>query len=435
MHPALEWARIRSGKQEDDRLMAHPRLWIYNYDFEFELAGEPGPVHRGASFSPWYFLNRSWHAILPLAAANDQILVYDDPLPELLENLGSDPLPGFCRLPAGSESNSVFDDLDRCETAPSRHKPAQLAPWGWSPKAFVFARANGFSFEEGATPELVRHWNSKITSHNAREELLPVSWRIPGTVVHGNALGRYGLRPVILQFVERHNKTWIKHPFGTAGRLSDTCDGSGVSERKIRKWESWLKKCGQILLEQHLAVKQEWSLQVDVNSAGCVSPLGLTRLFSGPAGNYTGTLLADDDQKQTDMLCHSLSPLLEALANSGYKGPAGFDLLETEDGSWRLLEINCRLTMGRTALAWHRRMAGFPVSFFTNLFIPVVGNTAGQSLLDRIRQVSGGGKIRITVLNLILSPTAKEGMISLLIQGGGIDAARSGIAAIKSSLK
>lgn len=414
--------------------MMLPRVWVYNYDFEFELAGEPRQVDSGVGFLPWYFLNRSWHTLLPLASENDTIMVYETPLAGLLEGISESRLPRFRLIAARQESNSVFADLTAAAelNLPAEH---ELCPWGWSRKAFQIAEKMPSRTVAANTHETIRHWNAKTTSHRLRQELLAISFRIPGVIVKSADLQVDGLEPAVAEFVGCNGPAWIKHPFGTAGRLSDRQDNITISARKVGRWENWLRKTGEILLEKQVTVRQEWSLQVQFESAGQVKPVGLTRLYSGPGGNYSGTLLSESDQVWVARHMEGLAPILDRLRNSGYAGPAGFDLIESSDGSFRLLEINARLTMGRTALEWHRRLSGFQVSYFTNLFMTISGSASEQALLESVQRIVRSDKVRITILNLVLAPSGKNAMLSILVQGHNIDSVLTETASVRSEIR
>ncbi|MBU2649136.1 hypothetical protein KKI24_30795 [bacterium] len=398
-------------------MKVHPRLWVYNYDFEFELANELRTYRKDSGFHPWYFLNRSWHVMLPLSSSSDNILVYENPHPQisalLKEKLGY--LPGFVVLQPAYESNAVFEDL---KPRGSVHLPAgmgTLVPWGWSPKAVAFGKEIGSYVPEKKNLQTVNRVNSKITSHLLRQHFLPQTQQIPDRIIEETDLRKEGLETLLNRFLQHQGPGFIKHPYGSAGRLSDRCASTGFSGRKIRKWENWIRATGGILLEKAIAIKQEWSIQVQIDEDGILHPIALTRLFSGTQGNYLGTVVADEDQNQLDWHRTRLSPVLDEIVAMGYQGPLGVDLIETVDGTVRLLEINGRLTMGRIAFEWHRAIADLPVSLLTTLFFRSGGILETDAILDRIRESEQQFGCRMTLLNVVPDLTQNSFMIALLI--------------------
>ncbi|MFH2132494.1 MAG: hypothetical protein ABIK68_19110 [bacterium] len=398
-------------------MKAHPRLWVYNYDFEFELANELKSYRRDSGFHPWYFLNRSWHVMLPLSNSSDSILVYENPHPQisarLKEKLGY--LPGFVVLQPAYESNAVFEDLTPRGSVLLPSGIGTLFPWGWSPKAVAFGKEIGSPVPEKKNLQTVNRVNSKITSHLLRQHFLPQTLQIPARIIEEKDIRKEGLETLINRFLQHQGPGFIKHPYGSAGRLSDKCGSTGFSGRKIRKWENWIRATGGILLEKEIAIKQEWSIQVQIDEDGSLHPIALTRLFSGTQGNYRGTVVADADQNQLDWHRTRLGPVLDEIVAMGYQGPLGVDLIETGDGTVRLLEINGRLTMGRIAFEWHRAIAGLPVSLFTTLFFPSGGIPEIEALLDRIRQTEQQFGCQMTLLNVVPDLTQNSFMVSLLI--------------------
>ncbi len=394
------------------------RLWVYNYDFEFELTGLLR-AHRGQGlFHPWYFLNRSWHVLLPMATANDRILVYEKPSPQVSDVLGEllGYLPGFVTLEPERETNSVFDDLKGSSAGLQQFGVGRVCPWGWSPKAALLARLIGAHDEGNGKTEII-HWvNSKETSHVLREKFLPPACRIPGQTIHPEDLKREGVESIITRFQQQHGPLFVKHLFGTAGKLADYCEGGGYSARKIRKWRGWIRGAGGILLEQAVSTSREWSVQVEIGPDRSLRPIALTRLFSGPGGNYLGTMIVDEDQQLVASHLERLAPVLDDIVRAGYTGPLGIDLIETTEGGFKLLEINGRLTMGRVAFEWHRGLPGMAASLFSNLFIKSSRYPDPQSLLDQISITTNSKAYRSTLLNLVPDPSGKGVLVSLLIQ-------------------
>jgi len=415
----------------------HPRLWVYNYNFEFELANELKYYQDRSGFHPWYFLNRSWHVMLPLATASDGMLVYEKPHPQLIgyleRKLGG--LPDFLVLRPKRESNAIFGDLTPAES--NFHPPGsrRLSPWGWSCKAIAFGKHIDSPGIENVDLKTIRWVNSKKTSHSLRQELLPESLQIPGLIIEDADLNEAALSKIVTRFMQQYGRIFVKHPYGSAGRLSDLCVTPHFSDRKIRKWKNWIRAAGGIVLEKTLPIEQEWSIQVQIADNRSLHPLALTRLFSNPNGNYLGTIIMDTDQQRLDSLVGSLKPVLDAILATDYQGPLGIDLIETTAGEFKLLEINGRLTMGRVAFEWHRRIAGLPVSFFTNLFFKTGQISDIEAVIDHIRKTEQLFGCPVTLLNFVLDGTQKGLMISLLIEGIDLTNIQATLGALKKQLK
>lgn len=415
----------------------HPRLWVYNYDFEFELANELKDFRDLSRFHPWYFLNRSWHVLLPLANASDSILVYQKPHPHVIGCLKKklEGLPEFLALQPKRESNAVFADLAASETFFPTSDIRLLSPWGWSRKAIAFGKRIDSPGIEDAKDQTISWINSKKTSHRWRQEFLPRSLQIPGQIIEEVDLKKDDLAKIVTRFMQQHGHVFVKHPFGSAGRLSDLCVTPRFSERKIRKWKNWIQTAGGIVLEKSIPIKQEWSIQVQIDDDRCLHPVALTRLFSNPNGNYLGTMIIDSDQNWLNSIISSLISVLDEIVATDYVGPLGIDLIETTAGEFKLLEINGRLTMGRIAFEWHRLLSELSASLFTNLFfnsgrIPFI-----ESVIDHIQKTEQQFACPVKMLNFIPGTNQTGFMVSLLIEGDDPEKLPKVLDALKERLK
>lgn len=141
---------------------------------------------------------------------------------------------------------------------------------------------------------------------------------------------------------------------------------------------AWLERhltAGPVLIEPWHERLLDLSVQVDVTDAGC-QLLGITRFFTGPGGSYKGALIGPWTRGLHPDLARAVHGgtgkglVQEALAQAGrfvgaqahavgYRGPLGIDamLVQTADGPrlQPILEVNPRTTMGRIALALHKR--------------------------------------------------------------------------------
>lgn len=381
-----------------------PGLWVYNYDFEFELGKRPKSSTRQAGFPLWYCLNRSAIILLPLTSARDSILVYEKPaeiiLQALLNKLGY--LPHFEVLEPIAETNSIYEDL-KTDTRFLQYSSTKyrLIPWGWSPRAIALQkehfRVGIFSQDE----QLIARLNSKNYSCNLRETFLPVKSSIPAHNLVANDISEEKLKIILNQFYKLNNSFLVKHYFGTAGKLTDFCGSNNFSSSKVRKWKSWLKQGGGILLEKMMPVVREWSIQLEFKSDRKVSKIGLTRLFSGKDRSYLGTLLDNTSTNLTDEIFELFSPVWSEVCSCGYRGPLGIDLIETEDGQFKLLEINTRLTMGRIAFEWNKMINPFPIGFFTNLFLKKTKYCECGDFMAKCRDLESRCNCSLTLINFI----------------------------------
>ena len=411
------------------------RLWVYNYDFEFELANELKEYRDKSRFHPWFFLNRSWHVLLPLAKPSDCILTYEDPHPDVLEYLEKKlgELPDFHILRPERESNAVFADLES-QSVPFRANIGGISPWGWSPKAVSVGKAMK---SPGMSRMNMRsiHWiNSKKTSHILRQKNLPEDFRIPGQIIEEQDLAKETLEKTMIRLIQRYGHVFTKHPYGSAGKLSDLCKTPHFSGRKIRKWKNWIRAAGGILVEKSVPIMQEWSVQVQIEGA-VPQPIAVTRLFSNRNGNYLGTLIADSDQKELDSHINSLRPVLNKIIDTGYEGPLGIDLIETATGEFKLLEINGRLTMGRTAFEWHRRISEMPFSVFTGLIFKPRQLPNFPLITKTIRKLDRLHGFTVSVLNFVPDNANHGLLISLLIEGEDPENVWSFLDILKQQLK
>ncbi len=396
----------------------YSRLWVYNYDFEFELANELRDYRDKSRFHPWFFLNRSWHVLLPMAESSDTILTYEDPHPDVLENLERKlgDLPDFLVLKPERESNAVFTDLES-QPAPSwAAKSKRLFPWGWSPKAISVGTVMESQGTDKIDEQSIRWINSKKTSHTLRQKNLPETFRIPGQIIEEKDLNNNSLESRMTLLMQQYGPVFVKHPYGSAGKLSDLCKAPQFSDRKIRKWKNWIRATGGILVEKSVSILQEWSVQVQIEGA-VLQPIAVTRLFSTQNGNYLGTLIADSDQKELNHHVERLRPVLNQIMNTGYEGPLGIDLIETTAGEFKFLEINGRLTMGRTAFEWHRRISEMPFSIFTNLIFKSGQFPNFLLITEAIRKSERLYGFPVSVLNFVTDDANYGLLISLLIEG------------------
>lgn len=379
-----------------------PNLWLYNYDFEFELAKKNRISFDKSTRFPWYFLNRSACLFLPMTSAEDAILVYETPSKIILDELQAKfaSTPNFIQFTPIVESNSLTHDLKSASDILSKIQDRyRLAPWGWSESVIDFDRQCLRTGRQVVDFSIIQKTNSKGYSQYLREKDLPETFAIPSTNLTTN-ISLHELNEIVGRFYRKHSDFFIKHYHGTAGYLTDICSSEEISIRKIRKWKSWLKQAGGLLLEKKESVTREFSLQVDIDPGSQFRTLVLTRLLSSRDRHYQGTVIDNRNHELRDQLSSQLSPVLGELAQSGYIGPLGIDLLQTESGDFKLLEINARITMGRVAYEWHKTVNPHPIGLFSHIFIKnqVINPTA--SVLSKCNQLEKTSGCSITLISL-----------------------------------
>ena len=188
-------------------------------------------------------------------------------------------------------------------------------------------------------------------------------------------------------------------------------------------------------MEKSIPVLQEWSVQVEIGAKGTIEPVALTRLFSGPNGGYLGTVISESDQENLAQFVRYFSPVLKNIAEQGYFGALGLDLIESTDGSFKLLEINGRLTMGRVAFEWHRRLGGHFASLYTHLFVKIETATDETFLYGQIAGLVKMEEADITILNMIADMEGRMVMVALLIQSSDPEQLPMILGHIKNRLK
>jgi len=402
----------------NDKYSSHkPKLWVYNYDFEFEIAGlKPDTFSRQQCF-PWYFLNRSSLLFLPLSKINDSILIYDQPDTLLLDSLGQklSYLPQFTPIKPKQETNSIFSDLIISPLMFNDLKRYRLQPWGWSQKAIQYSSQFCRPPISPINIDDVITLNSKQTSNHLREAYLPDKMKIPSRSIHPNKISLAELATIVKQFQKEHPCFFIKHYFGTAGRLTNYSDTADFSNRKLKRWKAWINKHKGILLEKKLDIRDEWSIQVEVTPEKEVIPLTITKLYSGRDGAYWGNLLGVKAEKLEKDLNRALEPVFEKIRQTEYQGPIGFDFIETTEHQFKLLEINTRFTMGRIAFEWHKKINTFSYGLFFNLFFPYSPHQNVKQILDSFSKLEKNSPCQVNLINLVPGQSSGITLISGIV--------------------
>lgn len=393
------------------------KLWSYNYDFEFELANLPAINLGQIQKTPWWFLNRSSILLAPFAGKNDAILTYQHPSEVLRKKFESyfSTIPEFLNINSkDAESNCIWQDVQalKCQQAFSGF---ELAPWGWSPKAILFAKKECSNSFSESFKEITSRANSKETSDFIRSHLLPESFRIPSLQIKNREISFNSLKSEIYGFISEFSQVKIKHYFGASGRLSDSISDKGVNPKKMSLWLSWIRQSGGILLEKALDIDSEYSIQAELDQKGNTNILTLTRMFSNSNGSYLGNLLDQTGNNTPVNLKESIKPLFAYLASLGYQGPLGLDLLKTKDGELKLVEINARYTMGRIAYEWNRKLNSHRFGFFTNFFFKNTASLDLSSFFDFCHSLEKKFNCTISIINAVPSTQRPISLITILV--------------------
>jgi hypothetical protein len=410
------------------------KLWIFNYDFEFELAKKNSISFDVSSSYPWHYLNRSTNLLLPLTIPEDSILVYEAP-PDAIQSALADKLgylPNYISFKTEVESNSLLDDLasvDKLEEIFSRNLP--LSPWGWSKKSFQFQKKL-----DQATPlnySVVRQINAKCFSHHLRDQFLPPQFSIPAKSIE-TALTVHELESELNDFHHHHSNFFIKHNYGTAGYLADYCASTDFTNRKLKKWKSWLNQGGGLLLEKQESVADEYSLQLEIEDENRIHSLVLTNLLSRRDSHYQGTVIDDSFARLKEKLTHQLSSVINQLGKTGYVGPVGIDLIKTGSGDYKLLEINARLTMGRVAYEWHRKVNPYPMGILSHLFLKHRKLKSPEAIVECCHRLEEKYLCSIFLFNLIVQRNNLISMIGFFIGSETTENIWNAVDALRSAL-
>ncbi len=394
------------------------KLWLYNYDFEFELANLPPVKLHQSKKAPWWYLNRSSVLLTPLTDKDDAILVYQYPSKTLIEKYHDyfQYLPDFIKIqPADNESNSILRDYQATIHQPDKLDEFRLCPWGWSPSAIALAKHQCANTFPANFKDTVIRANSKETSDFIRASLIPKSFLIPSLQIKNQSITSNSLISEINRFISEFSKVKIKHYFGASGKLTDSIIEKKVNPKRLSRWLSWIRQSGGILLEQVLDIDSEYSIQAELDKQGRTEILTMTRMFSNSNGSYLGNLLDLTEKDALVDLKESLKPLFSFLAKIGYYGPVGLDLLKTRDGELKLIEINARLTMGRIAYEWNRMLNSRRFGFFGNFFLKSAQFPNLPSFLDYCLLLEKKFDCTFSIINAVPSTQGPISLITILV--------------------
>ncbi len=219
----------------------------------------------------------------------------------------------------------------------------KIAVWG------VVQRHRDRNIPNLPGPEVVMNANSKIWCFENRTKTLPHA-----------AIISQDISPKDLRTAISFMKRWIiKDPFGVAGRERFNGDRASELDNAI----NWMKKSkhSQMLLEPYVEIDFEFSVHYEINTSRKPSFVGASALLCDKKGVFRGNYtlpLAYKEQLRVAQTRHK--PILEKLAELGYRGPLSFDAyIGTYNGDkifQTTSEINARYTFGRMYLELQRRL-------------------------------------------------------------------------------
>ncbi len=392
------------------------KLWIYNYDFEFKLARMRKTRAGSGRFFPWHALNRCANSLLPLALPGDAILAYEKPDFAILNILKAKGLriPDYEVLSlTKAESNSILSDFRYASNYSKLTQKYNLSPWGWAQACHI---SHTIDPPYEIPYNLIVDLNSKETSFILREAHLPPNSRIPSMILNRECLAQKDLAVWLREFYLINNQFYIKHYWGTSGRLSTIYSGVNLSVKKTNFWKNEIKKYGGILIEKKIDFDKEWSLQVEFAAHGQYKIQGLTELLSGSDGCYLGTIIRRKKSEKLNAAVDFLRPVIQYLAKKGYTGPAGFDLAEISPNCFMLFEINARYTMGRIALEWFKAGSDhFSTGLFINRFLRKPLPELNRLLFEIIPNIENRLNTRIFPVNYIQKSNKGNSLLTVFV--------------------
>ncbi len=302
-----------------------PRIFLGNFDFEYELAGTPTSRENPKLADINRRLSLAW---APLLQPGD-LVAHSDSSGTLQFHDPADP------------QTRIFPD------------PAiswELVPWGWSSSAHCLAKSLAISIE-GPDPEIVRHVNRRSFRFQLECEL--------GIALPGAALiqSQQDLRAALAHIPPEVG--WgLKSEFGMSGRERHLGRGPQISPVGLNWVASQLQAGMPLVFEPWLRSLREAGLLFEIPRRDPPLLSGVAELLTSSGGAYLGSRFgAVEDSLGWEPAIDVGMQIAERLQRLGYFGPLGIDAMiyETFEGSSRirlLQDLNARLTMGRLALAW-----------------------------------------------------------------------------------
>lgn len=345
-----------------------PRLFVFEPSMEEAFNGP-----RKQASSAVAALTRDLAPLVGLLGAKDDRVVLDAaPRLDYLEQLDAAGL----HYPESQTWDEVWQRAGREDM--SADLPSALHPWGFTPD---LAEAAQRLCGQIVDMEGIRRWSSKFEARALLQDYLRSPDRpdgalgndpsaLLGTVVHTEAA-------VIRACAEMPGPMVVKAPFSASGRHRLRLrSGAELTPPELGFIRRMLKRHGTLWVAPWLTRIRDLSVTLAVGAEGHVRLDPPLWLINDAQGAYQGHALAPFTQGLSDrvrrelnekqnllaQLKHAAAFVGDALARSGYVGPAGVDMMlfEDEDGQARLhplLEINPRYTMGHVAQVFRQRLA------------------------------------------------------------------------------
>jgi len=312
-----------------------PRLFLGNFEFEHRLADPvkqlPARLDRLNAE-----LAASW-----LAVADEGDLVWT---PEAIDD-------NFFEQAAAAGLSRVipvrsFDDIPH----EARSQRIECVPWGWTDSIRQLCVKHGWSRVD-PTDAAVRSANSRRLSAQLEQE-----WDVGLDLASQVDSIEQVERCIIAKGLP---SPWvIKAEFGMSGR--ERLIGRGSLSETDRNWISRrLSQDGVVFFEPWVERLDEIGIQMEIPQAGAPQLVGITRLLVDPRGQYAGSELRWQNDREWDVAVETAMRAADRIQSLGYHGPVGIDAMRYRDshGETRfrpLQDINARWTMGRLSLGWGR---------------------------------------------------------------------------------
>ncbi len=258
--------------------------------------------------------------------------------------------------------------------SPAGRKLGGLRPWAWSPDAVEQLRpyANDISpqIDQPWREALPATWFSKEIGLRLEHALGPVPET--GILAHDAEATLAAIDACLVT-----SQALLKAPMSYAGRGHLRINAESVP-LKTRGWvANTLTSHGSVVVEPWLDRVLDFSALYEMKPSGEVSLVGLTRMENDAAGRFLGirvspkwgAMLDPDlavflfrEARAMEIYQKKIPAKLRTLL-AGYVGPLGVDAMVHRrlDGSLALkpvVELNVRLTMGRIAWEWMKRVPG-----------------------------------------------------------------------------
>ena len=355
-----------------------------------------------------------------LAMAQPHDIVYlreelDDAYLGFLQELGVGPdrrnlfsLDRDLKLANGADSPTLIDHLaasgiDASQFA-GESRDCHISLYHASPFAQPLAaqiqhHSSGRVVVEGGCPDWAAQLNGKAFMRGVVEGLgIPMA---PGEIAYGDT--PVELLEAICNAAERHGGASGK-VFLRADHSANGIDNLAVDASAIRKIGPWLLARPHIrtyLVDRLVDVVASPNVQVCVHAHGHIEVLGVSDQRLGAELNHVGNAFTADapiDARVIDIA----EKLGGYLAQGGYRGLFGIDLIETRDGELLYVEINARMN-GAT----------YPFALADNL-----NRAAGRAPIGAwVAQASAHmvptcfGELRTRAQDLLFSHSKGEGVV------------------------